>query len=196
MSKANLAENKKACGILWGASQHGGHGVLYLTGTYFHTFDSKWRVTIPARWRAAMDPAEHGSGFHAVVGYDGELCLYTPRSSREADPQPDPRLMAVEAVRDIRRLKYGLSADLDVDRLGRVRVPEPMLRLCKIGKEVALVGVQDHVEIWDQARWENYVASKLPEKGRLATQALAAESEGVLEPAGTPGGAAGKTPKT
>jgi len=53
----------------------------------------------------------------------------------------------------VRRFYQGNSFPLELDASGRVTLPPPLLSHAGIEKEVAVVGVGDHLEIWDQARW-------------------------------------------
>jgi MraZ protein len=146
-----------------------------LTGEYFHAIDAKFRLTVPAKFRDSIDPAEQGSGFYAVPGFDGVLFLYTPKTFRETSPQLENDLLAVPEVRNFRRLHYGLTEYVEVDRLGRVLIPEKTLRRCGIEKDVAIVGVRDHVEVWDRAKWEAFVAAQFARHDELAQQAMKAE---------------------
>ncbi len=158
--------------------------MLFLTGEYSHAIDAKSRLTVPAKFRETIDPAEHGSGFYAVPGFDGVLFLYTPKTFREMSPQLDGDLLAVPEVRNFRRLRYGLTEYVEVDRLGRVLIPEKTLKRCGIERDVAIVGVQDHIEVWARGKWEAFVAEHLSQHDALAQQAMKAERRKPADPAG------------
>ncbi len=81
-------------------------------------------------------------------------------------------MRASQQVRDYKRLRYGLAEHLDVDRLGRVLIPEKLLGRGGVKKDVAIVGCQDHIEIWDRSRWEVFVNGRLPEHDKLAVEAM------------------------
>ena len=156
--------------------------MLFLTGEYFHAIDSKFRLTIPAKLRDAINPEEQGPGFYAVQGFDGVLFLYTPTKFREMTPQPDTSLLAVPEVRNFRRLHYGLTEKVEVDRLGRVLISEKTLKRCGLEKDVAIIGVQDHVEVWDRAKWDAFVAEHLAKHDQLAQQAMKVEHDRTTPP--------------
>lgn len=149
--------------------------MLFLTGEYFHAIDAKSRLTVPAKLREAIDPAEEGSGFVAVRLFDGVLYLYTPRMYRQLAPQFESKMEASADVRNFKRLRYGLAEYLEVDRLGRVLISEHTLRRCGLSKEVAIVGVEDHIELWDRARWEAFVNDQMARHDELAERAMALE---------------------
>jgi len=159
--------------------------VLFLTGEYFHAVDAKSRLTIPAKFRDTIDPAEHGSGFYAVPGFDGVLSLYTPKTFREMSPQVDSDLLAVPEVRNFRRLRYGLTEYVEGDRLGRVLIPDKTLKRSGIDRDVAIVGVQDHIEVGDRVKWEAFVTQHLSQHDTLAEQAMKIERRQPVDEAGS-----------
>jgi MraZ protein len=164
-----------------------GTHVLFLTGEYFHAIDAKSRLTIPAKLREAINPSEEGYGFIAVRGFDEVLYLYTPDTYRNMAPRFDTRLQAKADVRNYQRLTFAMAENVEVDRLGRVLIPENSLKRCGLAREVAILGVQDHIEVWDRARWEKYSDEQLARHDELAERAVAIEKEA----AGAAGGAAG-----
>jgi len=152
--------------------------MLFLTGHFFHTIDAKSRVTIPAKLREVINTAEQGYGFVAVVSADGILCLYTPAAYHEIAPQFDPRSQTRAEVRDFRRLAYGLADQLEIDRLGRILIPEATAKRCGLKRDVAIVGVQDHIEVWPRDRWEEFLDARVPQQDELADRAMSREREG------------------
>ena len=146
---------------------------LVLSGEYLHAVDAKSRLTIPAKLRETIDTEKEGKGFFAFIDFDGVLCLYTPTAYECLAPMlVETQLRASKEVRDYKRLRYGLAEHLEVDRLGRVLVPEKLLKRGGIEKDVAIVGCQDHLEIWDRERWEAFVKIRLPEHDALAVKAM------------------------
>ena len=53
-----------------------------------------------------------------------------------------------------KRYFFGSASEGTFDKQGRVLVPTPLRKSANLEKDVVLVGVQDHVEIWDKALWE------------------------------------------
>ena len=60
---------------------------------------------------------------------------------------------------------------LDVDSQGRMRIPERLKTFAELKREVVLLGVSDHLELWGKARWEEYVAKLTPQFDEIAEQA-------------------------
>ncbi len=140
------------------------------TGEFFHAIDTKSRLTIPAKLRDAIRPREQTAAFYAVAEYDRALCLYTPQEYRERAPQFGPSDLADEDVRNFQRLYFAMSEYLEVDRLGRVLLPERLLARCGITKNVAIIGAADHIEVWDETRWREWVEKLFPSRDQLAVR--------------------------
>ncbi len=118
-------------------------------GEYEHAIDDKNRLTLPARFRAALE-----DGVFLSKGLDGSIDVY-PRETWEVkvvarigalDPLlPDTRLLQ-------RHFFGGASEDVP-DKQGRVHLPAPLLRHASLDKDVTVVGNNDHLEIWDRSVW-------------------------------------------
>lgn len=142
------------------------------TGEFFHAIDAKSRLTIPSKLRDVIQPREQTHAFYAVAEYDRSLCLYTPETYRERAPKFDPDDLVDEDVRNFQRLYYGLSEYVEVDRLGRVLLPERLLKRCKITKNVAIVGAYDHIQVWDAECWQAWLEKAYPKRDDLAARTV------------------------
>ncbi|HEV3138378.1 MAG TPA: division/cell wall cluster transcriptional repressor MraZ [Pirellulales bacterium] len=144
---------------------------MLLTGAFVRAVDEKLRIAIPKPLREALGAA--GSGvWYVTPGTDGSLALYTEGAlARLADrlAQSSPN---AQDVRAFSRLFYARAQSVELDGQGRVRIPPELARLAGLNKEAVLVGVQDHLELWDQSRWEQYVAQKQSQYDQLAEDAF------------------------
>ena len=59
---------------------------------------------------------------------------------------------------------------MDFDSLGRVLVPDYLKQYAGIAKNVVIAGVFNHLEIWDEARWEAYKDKTEKEVGDMASK--------------------------
>ena len=118
-------------------------------GEYEHTIDDKNRLTLPARFRDAL-----AAGVVLTRGLDACLDVY-PRS--DWDALVEARLATLDPfskeARDLRRFFFSAASDAELDKQGRVLVPPAVLRHGKLGREVVVAGIHDHLEIWDRAAW-------------------------------------------
>jgi MraZ protein len=120
-------------------------------GEYRHTVDSKGRVFIPARFR------EHeNQRFFVNRGLDGCLSVFNEEGWAAQQFQINSMDMLKKDARDFKRIYFSNAAETVCDRQGRINLPQSLLELAGLGREVVVVGVSDHIEIWDTARWEEY----------------------------------------
>jgi MraZ protein len=122
-------------------------------GEYEHTIDDKKRLTLPARFREAL-----ADGVVLTRGLDSCLNVYTRgewNALVEASLAPlDP--FSREA-RNMMRFFFAAAADAELDKQGRVLVPPALVRHARLGREVVVAGVRDHLEIWDRSVWAEQV---------------------------------------
>src|SRR5829696_8272030 len=57
------------------------------------------------------------------------------------------------SARRIQRYVFGGAAEADLDRQGRVMIPGHLIEYASLGREVVVIGIHDHLEIWDRAAW-------------------------------------------
>jgi MraZ protein len=120
-----------------------------LLGEYEHTLDDKNRLTLPARFRQAFV-----EGIVVTRGMDGCLFAYT----REAwESMVGSRLATLNTLskegRRMHRFFFSGATETDLDKQGRVGLPAALLEHAKLGRDVVVAGVHDHLEIWDRAAW-------------------------------------------
>ena len=67
-------------------------------------------------------------------------------------------------ARAFRRLHFAQCESLVVNGDGQVYLPEHLTQVASLKKEGVLIGVGDHVELWDAQRWQQYLKEHLPAK--------------------------------
>ena len=131
--------------------------VMALTGTYPCNIDDKRSITLP---RAVRD--QFGDAEVVLVSPGPDQCLWL------TDPAHQERLAerlehspAREVdVRVFKRLYYAQTEKTPVGADGRVAVSDRLTAFAGLSQEVVLVGIDDHFEIWDAARWKQYTQLK------------------------------------
>ena len=125
-----------------------------LLGEYEHTIDDKNRLTLPAKFRG-----DFARGIVITRGLDGCLFAYT-RDAWErlvASTLAEVDQLSQEGRRLYRHFFSGASEG-ELDRQGRVMLPAALIEHAKLGREVVVAGVHDHLEIWDRAAWRQELA--------------------------------------
>lgn len=120
-----------------------------LLGEFNHSIDEKGRLIIPAKLRDDL-----GENFVICNGLEGCLFVYSQEewSKFVAELETLPRMS--KDARIYKRYFFGSASEGTFDKQGRVLVPTPLRKSANLEKDVVLVGVQDHVEIWDKTLWE------------------------------------------
>ncbi len=123
--------------------------------------DDKGRITVPAKMRQTMDVLKH-SDWYMTRGYDHCIFLYPhPEWVKIAEQLGQFSPMDPRAL-DFRRLLFGSVAEVSPDRQGRIPVA-PYLREhagLDLKEEAVVIGVGEHVEIWNAQAWRNFRESK------------------------------------
>jgi MraZ protein len=128
--------------------------VLPLTGTYQCSLDEKGRLTLPRALRDQLDASET-----VLLSPGPDKCLWlTNQAHLERLAERLEHSQANETdVRVFKRLYFAQTEKLAVNSEGRVTVPERLSQFADLRQEVVLVGIDDHFEVWDAARWRHYV---------------------------------------
>jgi MraZ protein len=127
---------------------------MLLTGTHPRTLDDKNRLTLPKRVREQLGEPKT---LFVTPGPDQCLWLYSQDGLEQLAGKLDETPATDAEARVFRRLYFAQTEAVDVDRNGRVLVPERLVQFAALGHEVVLIGVRDHLELWDSGRWQTYL---------------------------------------
>lgn len=137
----------------------------FLIGEYEHTLDEKKRISLPKTFRAAL-----GKRVVMTRGLDNCLCIYS-RDSWEIMAKKLQSLSFVNAdTRGFNRFMLSGAAEVEVDGVGRILIPEHQKKYASLRKRVVFTGVSDRVEAWDADRWQNYKKRIDTDAERMATK--------------------------
>ena len=145
---------------------------MLLTGTFFRTMDDKQRVAIPKRLRDVFQSDDGPLALYVAPGTDGSLALYTEDSFSSLAARLSASPPTGEDVRAFSRLFYSQAQRVELDRQGRVRIPPELAALAALDKEITLVGVRDHLELWNRERWQAYLVQRQDNYDELAEKAF------------------------
>src|SRR5579864_3879581 len=144
---------------------------MALSGTYTRSLDEKQRLAVPKRLCEDFNEPELNS-LYVAPGTDKSLVLYSPagfeKLARKIAKQSSNRV----EVRNYKRLFYSRAERVELDAQGRVRIPERLVEFAGLSRDVVLVGVHDHAEIWDATAWETFLNGTAPGFDEMATQAF------------------------
>ena len=132
---------------------------MLLTGTHARAFDDKNRLALPKRIREQL---EEPTALFISPGPDGCLWVYTREGLEQLSAKLDQSPATGSEARTYRRLYFAQTEEVDVDRSGRILIPDRLVQFAGLTSEVVLIGVRDHLELWDAARWQQYLAQNTP----------------------------------
>ncbi len=134
-----------------------------LIGEYEHTLDQKNRISLPKNFRAAL-------GKQIVMTRGLDNCLYAySRGGWESIARKLQSLSLVQQdTRGFSRFMLSGAAEVAVDDVGRVLIPEHQKAYAGLRKYVVFTGMSDRVEIWDAERWALYKNRINKDAARLA----------------------------
>jgi len=149
---------------------------MLLTGTYDRTVDDKLRLAMPKPFREAF---EEDRQLVLTPGTDGSLSLFSGRIFAGLADHLAARSPSGQEVRAFSRLLYAQSRSVELDSQGRIRLPAELAKLGNLEGDVVVLGVGDHVELWNKSRWEAYLADLQPRYDQLAEAALSEREAAV-----------------
>lgn len=150
---------------------------MLFTGTYLRSLDDKQRLALPKRLRDTLGQSPN-IPLYLTPGTDGSLALYTEEAFTRLGQQLAQGSPVGQDTRAFSRLFYAQAQAVEVDSQGRIRIPTELASLARLGKEIMLLGVRDHMEIWDKTRWDEYLNDQQPRYDALAESAFE-ESTGL-----------------
>ncbi|MCQ2080617.1 MAG: division/cell wall cluster transcriptional repressor MraZ [Lachnospiraceae bacterium] len=122
---------------------------MLFMGEYNHTLDAKNRLIIPSKFRELL-----GEEFVVTKGMDGCLFVFTNDDWDEFTKKLKELPMMDKEARQFVRFFLAGATSSEIDKTGRIILPQPLKDFADITKDVVLVGVGSRVEIWSKQRWD------------------------------------------
>ncbi|MBW7456696.1 division/cell wall cluster transcriptional repressor MraZ [Paenibacillus sepulcri] len=120
-------------------------------GEFQHSIDDKGRIIIPVKFREGL-----GEQFIITRGLDNCLFVY-PMSEWGVLEQKLKSLPLMKSdARAFSRFFFSGATECELDKQGRVNVPNTLCEYAKFNKECVVIGVSNRVEIWSKSIWEGY----------------------------------------
>ncbi len=121
-------------------------------GSSFHTIDEKGRIIVPARFRDMIHAS--GSDSLMVSGMDLGLVAYTLPEWHKIETRILSLVEKSESMRRFRRVFIGGAYECLCDKQVRILIPPSLRQYASLDKEIVVVGVLDHFEIWSRGAWD------------------------------------------
>lgn len=132
-------------------------------GEYKHTIDDKGRLAIPVKFRGDL-----AKGAVVTRGLDASLFLY-PKEEWDKLAQKLASLpLGQSNSRAFARLMLAGAMDVQLDKQGRLVLPEYLRDYAGLSKNTVVAGLYNRLEIWDQEKWSSYKTAMEEEVGDIA----------------------------
>jgi MraZ protein len=120
-------------------------------GSYLYSIDEKGRLVIPSKMRGIS-----GNTVFAMRGFEKCLTLYTQETFEKFASQLQTLNFNQVQARQYIRLALASVVELTFDSIGRIQLPVETMKSFGLQKQVRIIGVNDHMEIWDLDVWNAY----------------------------------------
>ncbi len=122
-------------------------------GSSFHTIDAKGRIIIPARFRDVIK-ADGADGV-MISRMDSCLVGFPFNEWRKIEARILAMAEKSETMRRFRRVFIGGAFECSCDKQDRILIPPSLRQYAGLEKEIVLVGVLDHFEVWSRENWDD-----------------------------------------
>jgi len=148
---------------------------VLFTGHYEHAIDAKFRVAIPSEIRGRMDPEKDGSAFYAIIGPNGAIWLWPEKTFERMADDMERSMAPGSEMMEFDEVTFPEARWMELDKTGRIRLPEQMLAEAGIDTKVVILGMRNRLELRDPAEWgqrRQANASRRAEIARLARPSI------------------------
>lgn len=134
-------------------------------GQYEHRLEEKGRLSIPKKFRSQL-----AAGCVISLGLDGCLFLYPLSAWNKLINKLSQLPLTKSDARAFSRSLTYQAYEVDIDRLGRILIPDYLRQFAKLKNTVIVAGAIERIEIWDQDRYSNYSQKINQDAEKLAEQ--------------------------
>lgn len=121
-------------------------------GEYQHSLDNKGRLIIPAKFREVL-----GETGIMTRGLDNCLFLFPQSEWSVLEEKLKSLPLTKSTARQFVRFFFSGATECELDKQGRIMIPQNLRDYADIEKDVVVIGVSSRIEIWSRHRWEEYM---------------------------------------
>src|SRR5512140_3598034 len=121
-------------------------------GQYQHNLDDKGRLMIPARFREMLD-----GGAYMTQGFDRCLMVMTGEYFRQVYADLNATSLTDPVARLLRRVILANAFPVEIDKIGRVLVPQKLREFAGLDGEAIVAGQGEYFEVWAPAQWDEQI---------------------------------------
>lgn len=137
-------------------------GEYMLIGEYHYTIDNKGRLTLPAKIREELK-----EDFIITRGIDKCLFIYSKKEWENIITKYK-ELPNTKDARNFMRFFLSGASICECDKIGRVKVSQPLIEYAALEKDCIIIGVSDHLEVWDKKLWDQFMNENIDNLSNMA----------------------------
>ena len=131
-------------------------------GEFRHSVDDRNRLALPKKIRIEIS----GNTLVLARGFEKCILAYT-RSDWERETAKELEAPISDSKgREIKRYLFSGAELVEIDKVGRVLLPQLLKEYAEIGSEAVVIGAGDHFEIWNPRSWKNYLGEREKKIGK------------------------------
>ena len=134
-------------------------------GEYSHNLDEKGRIAVPKKFRLDLK-----QGAVVTKGLDNCLFLYTKKEWQKLAEKLANLPFAQANNRAFSRLMLAGAMDVNIDKQGRIILPDYLRQYASLKKEITVAGLYSRLELWDVTKWNEYKKRTEAESNTIAEQ--------------------------
>lgn len=120
-------------------------------GEFQHNIDIKGRMIVPAKFREGL-----GETFVLTRGLDQCLFVYPMNEWEILEGKLKKLPLTKKDARSFTRFFFSGAVECEVDKQGRINIPQTLRNYSKLDKECVVIGVSSRIEVWSKEIWEDY----------------------------------------
>lgn len=120
-------------------------------GEFQHNIDTKGRIIVPAKFREGL-----GDNFVVTRGLDKCLFAYPMDEWKSLEEKLKKLPLTKKDARAFTRFFFSGAVECEVDKQGRINIPQPLRSYAGLSKECVVIGVSNRIEFWASENWEDY----------------------------------------
>jgi MraZ protein len=126
---------------------------MLIVGETARSIDEKQRISIPKEMREFFVMENGPSIVYATPGANGSIWLYPKAAFESRANVMENSLLPNEDEMELEQILFSQTTRLEIDKSGRIRLPEVLLSFVGIDAQAILLGVRDHIEVVNPQNW-------------------------------------------
>ena len=120
-------------------------------GEFQHNIDIKGRIIVPAKFREEL-----GERFVVTRGLDKCLFAYPMDEWKVLEEKLKKLPLTKKDARAFTRFFFSGAIECEIDKQGRINIPQPLRNYASLEKECVIIGVSNRIELWASDSWSEY----------------------------------------